>query len=471
MLLERYYDDSLAQASYLIGCERSREAIVIDPNVLETYQATLTRNRMKVRYVTETHIHADYLSGGRELARQHKATLLLSAHGGEDWTYVTAPTDSVRLIKDGDSIIIGMVRIDVIHTPGHTPEHVSFLVTDLASGDRPMGLVSGDFLFVGDVGRPDLLEKAAKVAGTMASSARELFASLQKTREWPDYLQIWPGHGAGSACGKALGAVPQTTLGYERLFNPALQFKNETAFVDWVLADQPEPPPYFAIMKQRNRDGWTRVSATDSVKAVDATAIRAALDRGDQVVDLRGSRDYAVGHVPGTINIPFGNSLVTYAGTVLRYDTPLFLLATSPEQAATVERRLALIGIEVRGTADREAVAILLAQNTEPLRTVDAATLAHQASTNGTRLIDVRGRSEWTHGHLPEARHIYLGDLPDRMSSLDRGDSLVVYCQSGTRASVAASLLRRAGFTNVTNFSGGVDAWVKAGLPLSMEDT
>ncbi len=467
MLLERYYDDSLAQASYLIGCERSREAIVFDPNVLETYQAALVRHRMKIRYVAETHIHADYLSGGRLLAREHKATLLLSSHGGKDWSYSTSPTESIRLITGGDSILVGMVRIDVIHTPGHTPEHVSFLVTDLASGDRPMGLVSGDFVFVGDVGRPDLLEKAAKIVGTMESSARELFASLLRTKDLPDYLQIWPGHGAGSACGKALSAVPSSSLGYERLFNPAFQQKDERAFVEWVLTDQPEPPPYFAVMKQRNRDGWARTGTAPV--AADAAQLAAAIARGDQVVDLRGSRDYGATHVPGTINIPFGNSLVTYAGTVLSYDRPIYLIATSPEQAATVERRLALIGMEVAAIADRAALDALMAKGKETLRTVEAPTLAAQLSRNEPRVIDVRGRAEWNDGHLPKAQHVYLGALAGELDSFKRDEPIVVHCQTGTRASIAASLMRRAGFTDVTNFPGGIDAWVKAGLPIEKD--
>jgi len=466
MLLERYYDDSLAQASYLIGCERAREAIVIDPNVLETYESALRRHRMKIRYVTETHIHADFLSGARALTREHKATLLLSSHGGKDWTYSTSPTDSVRLIKDGDSILVGMVRIDVIHTPGHTPEHVSFFVTDLAAGDRAMGLVSGDFLFVGDVGRPDLLEKAAKVRGTMASSARALFASLRRTRDLPDYLQIWPGHGAGSACGKSLGAVPSSTLGYERLYNPAFHHETETAFVDWVLADQPEPPPYFAVMKQRNRDGWARASGSDAPGSVDAAAILAAIQRGDQVVDIRGSRDFGPAHVPGTINIPFGSSFVTYAGTVLRYDVPLYLISNSAEQSAEAQRRLSLIGLEVAGVAARSD---LLSRAQAQLKVVEAASLAKQLSTNGPRVIDVRGRSEWNEGHLPKARHIYLGDLNAQMASLKKDEPVVVHCQTGTRSSIAASMMRRAGFTDVTNFPGGVEAWVKAELPIEKD--
>src|SRR5919204_3290361 len=200
MLLERYYDEALAQASYLIGCERTGEAIVIDPNVMERYEARATSQRMRIRYVTETHIHADFVSASRDLARDFGAELLLSGHGEDEWYYRN--TGAARLIHEHDSITVGRVRLDVLHTPGHTPEHVCFLVTDTAVSDRAIGLVSGDFLFVGDVGRPDLLEKAAKVSGSMHNAARQLYASLQRLENLPDYLQIWPGHGAGSACGK-----------------------------------------------------------------------------------------------------------------------------------------------------------------------------------------------------------------------------------------------------------------------------
>jgi hydroxyacylglutathione hydrolase len=237
MLLERYYDESLAQASFLVGCERTREAIVIDPNRdVARYVKAAAARRMTIRYVTETHIHADYLSGARGLAEAARATLLLSGHGGADWSYRFADGDGVRLVQEGDEITLGAVRLRVLHTPGHTPEHVAFLVTDTAAGDAPMGIVTGDFVFVGDVGRPDLLEKAANVRGSMEQSARQLYASLQRLRTFPDYLQLWPGHGAGSACGKALGAVPQTTLGYERVVNPAFQQATEAEFVRWVLA-------------------------------------------------------------------------------------------------------------------------------------------------------------------------------------------------------------------------------------------
>jgi hydroxyacylglutathione hydrolase len=469
MLLERYYDDSLAQASYLIGCERSGEAIVIDPNPLESANITAGRG-MEIRYVAETHIHADYFSGARKLAREARATLLLSGHGGKDWSYKYEPADNVRLIRDGDVITLGMVRLDVLHTPGHTPEHVSFLVTDLALGDRPMGLISGDFIFVGDVGRPDLLEKAAKVAGTMEGAAKQLFASLHKTRNLPDYLQIWPGHGAGSACGKALGAVPSTTLGYERLYNPAFQHKDEASFVKWVLADQPEPPPYFAVMKQRNRDGFEIPSEWDGLSWAPGDALVNAIASGAQVLDLRGTKDFGTSHVPGTINIPGrSNSFVTYAGTVLNYESPIVPIVDSSQMGAQVMQQFARIGLHVSGIANHDGLKAALALGAESLKTVNAETLAKQIASNGPRVIDVRGRSEWNGGHLPKARHIYLGDLNAQMASLKKDEPIVVHCQTGTRSSIAASMLRRAGFKDVTNFNGGVVAWAKAGLPLESE--
>jgi len=467
MLLERYYDDSLAQASYLIGCERAREAIVIDANRgVRRYLEAAESRRMRIRFVTETHIHADYLSGSRELARAARAELLLSDHGGADWSYGLAGSDGARLLRDGDSIEVGAVRLEVRHTPGHTPEHISFLATDTATGDRPLGMITGDFVFVGDVGRPDLLELAAKIADTMESAARQLFGSLQKLRALPDWLQLWPGHGAGSACGKSLGSVPQTTLGYERLYNPAFQHAREEDFVRWVLADQPEPPAYFAVMKRLNRDGPPTRPATDPVQ-LEADAVADSLERGDWVVDVRSSRDFSKGHVVGTINVPSGKSLPTYAGTVLSYDRPIVLVAQSREQALAAVEQLALIGMDrVAGWIPFAALRdggrrVTLAGM--PL--VDAATLAAETRRDGPRVIDVRGRPEWNDGHLPGATHIYLGDLPGRLGEFDKSEPLVVHCASGSRSSIAASLMRARGFTNVVNFAGGTDAWRKEDLP------
>src|SRR6476659_3765655 len=256
MFFRRFYDDQLAQASYLLGCQATGEALVVDPNRhLEPYLRGAEAEGLRITHVTETHIHADFVSGSRELAARAGARLLLSAEGGPEWSYAFARDAGATLLRDGDRFMVGNIRFDVLHTPGHTPEHLSFLVTDTPATDRPMGAITGDFIFVGDVGRPDLLEKAARVAGTMRASAHALFGSIQRFKQLPDYLQLWPGHGAGSACGKALGAVPSSTLGYERIANWAFTAGSEAEFVKLVLEGQPAPPRYFAVMKRLNRDG------------------------------------------------------------------------------------------------------------------------------------------------------------------------------------------------------------------------
>src|SRR5690606_13169215 len=256
MLLKRFYDNKLAQASYLVGCAATGEALVVDPNRnAEEYVAAAAGEGLRITHVTETHIHADYVSGSRELAARTGARMYLSAEGGPDWQYEFAAADGATLLRDHDTFMVGNIRIEVLHTPGHTPEHLSFLVTDTAATEAPMGVFTGDFVFVGDVGRPDLLERAAKVANTMEAGARQLYASIQRFKELPNHLQIWPGHGAGSACGKSLGAVPQTTLGYERVVNWGLTSPSEAEFVREVLEGQPDPPRYFAEMKRINREG------------------------------------------------------------------------------------------------------------------------------------------------------------------------------------------------------------------------
>jgi hydroxyacylglutathione hydrolase len=470
MLLERYYDESLAQASYLIGCERTREAIIVDPNRdIDRCARAAAAHRMRIRYVTETHIHADYLSGSRDLARATGAQLLLSGHGAGDWRYAFAAEAGARLLMDGDSVDVGAIRLEVLHTPGHTPEHICFRVTDTAVSERAVGMLTGDFIFVGDVGRPDLLERAANVQGSMTAAARQLYDSLARTREMPDYLQLWPGHGAGSACGKSLGAMPQTTLGYERLVNPAFQHRAEDAFVAWVLADQPEPPNYFAVMKRLNRDGPPARPAWDSFRQMDAAAVEIALDRDHWVVDVRGTAEFARMHVPGTINIPASKSLATYAGTVLTYDRPVIVIAKTREQAQSVIAQLALIGMDnVAGFASLEVLQQIRSAGRRlgSVAMIDPSGLAAKLETDGPRVIDVRGTSEWKDGHLPKATHIYLGDLERRVAASRRDEPIVVHCETGSRASIAASLLLARGFTDVTVLRGGYTAWKNDGLPL-----
>lgn len=254
MYFQRFYHAALAQASYLVGCQRTGAAVVVDPlRDVGPYLEAAAAPGLRVTHAAETHIHADFVSGARELAARAGAELLLSGEGGAAWQYAYAPSDGAgavraRLLRHGDHVAVGDVRLDVLHTPGHTPEHLSFVVADRvadeATGVGPWGVLTGDFVFAGDVGRPDLLERAAGEAGTMNAEARTLFRSLERFRALDDRLLVWPGHGAGSACGKALGAVPATTVGYERRANWALREGDEDAFVRLVLAGQPEAPRY-----------------------------------------------------------------------------------------------------------------------------------------------------------------------------------------------------------------------------------
>ena len=230
---------------------------------------TAAKEGLRITHVTETHIHADFVSGSRELAARTGASLYLSDMGDENWKYAYAHEPNVILVRDRDTWMVGNVRVEVMHTPGHTPEHIAFMITDTAGADRPIGVFTGDFLFVGDVGRPDLLEEAAGMVGTKEAGARLQYQSVARFKELPDYLQIWPGHGAGSACGKALGAIPSTTLGYEKLFNPAFQFDAEDAFVAWLLAGQPEAPRYFAQMKKVNKEGPALLATLPSPTHID----------------------------------------------------------------------------------------------------------------------------------------------------------------------------------------------------------
>ncbi|MCS7034639.1 MAG: MBL fold metallo-hydrolase, partial [Phycisphaerae bacterium] len=271
MLLKSFYDRALAHASYLVGCQRSGEAIVIDPGRnVEPYLTAAAAEGLRIVAAAETHIHADFVSGSRELADRVGAKLYLSDEGPADWKYQFAGRHESRLLKDGDEFHIGGVKLTVLHTPGHTPEHISFLLTDQGGGaNAPMGIFTGDFVFVGSIGRPDLLETAAGVVGSAEAGARQLFHSMRKFLSLPDYLQVWPAHGAGSACGKGLGAVPSTTVGYERLFNPALQFTDEARFVEYILADQPETPFYFGVMKRVNKVGPTLIRELAPVSAID----------------------------------------------------------------------------------------------------------------------------------------------------------------------------------------------------------
>lgn len=473
VLLKRFYDHKLAQASYLVGCQATGDALVVDPNRdVSQYLQAAEDEELTVRFVSETHIHADYLSGSRELAHRTGATLLLSGDGPEDWRYGFAHEGNTRVVHDGDEVAVGNVKVRILHTPGHTPEHISFMITDGATSSEPMGVLTGDFIFVGDVGRPDLLEKAAGVKDTMEEGARVLYRSLGRFRALPPWLQILPGHGAGSACGKALGAVPSSTLGYEHLVNWAFQARDEDDFVAQVLKDQPEPPRYFADMKRMNRDGPPLLGPVPVPERADPGSLAGILAGGGIIVDTRDRERFARGHVPGTINIPLTRSFPNWCGWFLPYDRPVHLVADGAEEAREAARDLSLIGIDgTAGYFDGAALEVWRSDNAglATLTVVDWDRGERAVRDEGAVLVDVRNLTEWNEGHAPGARHIHLGYLPGRIDELPRDVPVLVYCQSGHRSAIGASLLRSEGFADVRNVDGGVDERERRGLPLAVE--
>ena len=475
MLLKRFYHEGLAQASYLIGCQQTGEALIVDANRnIGQYIDAARAANLRVTHVTETHIHADYVSGSRDLAATTGATLFLSAEGGQDWQYRFARDAGATYLQDGETFAVGNVRIEAMHTPGHTPEHLTFLVADTLASPQPIGAITGDFIFVGDVGRPDLLERVVGTDGSMRAGAKLLFESLRRfTERCPDWLQLWPGHGAGSACGKSLGALPQTTLGYEKLTNWAFQIDREDAFVDAVLDGQPEPPIYFATMKRMNRDGPPPLKDVPPLRRLEAGALAGALSRKDLVIDLRRADDFSAKHIPGTISIPLSRAFAGYAGWVLPYDRDIFLLAASDDEsrARHAATELSMIGLDrVAGWFGADAVTAWTGAGGEMVESRQVAPTDVAAHlTSGATVMDVRSLAEWRSGHVIGSQHVPLGRLVAHMQDKPRGQPVILLCESGSRSAIGASLLTAAGFTDVSNLTGGIAAWRREGLPLEVD--
>lgn len=468
MLLKYFYDDKVAHASYLVGCQATGEALIVDPGRdIRPYVTSAEDNGLRIVAAAETHIHADFLSGARELAEQVGAKLLLSDEGDDDWKYQYLSAYEHQLLYDGSIFNLGNIKLEAIHTPGHTPEHISLLVTNTVAADKPIGIFTGDFVFVSDVGRPDLLEQAAKIADTAKPGARQLWHSLQRFKRLPDFVQVWPAHGAGSACGKSLGAVPSSTVGYEMLFNWAFQYEDEDEFVEALLSGQPEAPTYFAMMKKLNKEGPAILNGIPQPAQLDETHLKGILAEGLTVVDTRSDESFAARHIPGTINIPLDQSFTNWAGWLLDYNQPFYLIA-DPASVSQVMHDLIYIGLDnVGGYFDTAVV-----QNWSEPQSYTMAKPAEVADriTNGEVVVlDVRADSEWIEGHIPNAHHIMLGYLPERVDELPPDRPVVVQCQSGSRSAIGASLLQAKGREQVINLDGGFDAWTAADLPTEQE--
>ena len=429
--------------------------MLIDPERdVDRYVAIARQEGLRITAVTETHIHADFLSGCLEFVERHGCRAYLSAEGGPEWEYEwAAGRDQVTLLRDGDGFSVGGIGIQAIHTPGHTPEHLSFMITDRAGGaSEPMGMVSGDFIFVGDLGRPDLLESAAGHAGQMEPSARRLYGSAVGVFELPDYLRIWPGHGAGSACGKALGAVPDTTAGYEKRFSPALAAVRggEDAFVRYILDGQPEPPLYFGRMKIENRRGPALLGPLPRPpRLAGADLLAVAADPGVVVLDTRVDRvGYYGAHIPGSIYAPLNRSFPTIAGCYVDPASRIALVCDEGQVEEAV-RDLVRIGLDhVTGWAPpAELVALQTGDNgLASIEVIDFAELERRRDAAGLHVLDVRRATEFARSCIDGATNIAHTRLAARLDELPRDGALAVHCLSGARASAASSLLEREGF-------------------------
>jgi hydroxyacylglutathione hydrolase len=363
-------------------------------------------------------------------------------------------------LKDGDVIKVGNLTLEVMHTPGHTPESISFLLTDHPATDKPIMVFTGDFVFIGDIGRPDLLEKAAGLVGTKEAGAKQMFQSLKKFAVLPEYVQVWSAHGAGSACGKALGAVHSSTVGYEKIRNWAFQYgEDEKEFTDYLLADQPEPPKYFAMMKHLNKVPRTLLIEVPKHPKLSKEQFISAYEKSIKVIDTRNKVDFANGFIDRSLNIQGNNSFSTWCGWLLNYQEQ-FILVADDSQMEDLTRKLMRIGLDnIYGyISDVNDLGM-------ELQTADVISLEEFKTYIGkdnVQIVDVRGVSEYEAGHVEGAENVFVGTLPDNLDKISKDKQVVIHCQAGDRSAVAYSILAKNGFKNVKNFSGGMKEWLAA---------
>ena len=457
MLLERIYDEDLAQASYFIGCQASNEAVVVDPrrDVAE-YLELAHRHGMKIVAVTETHIHADYLSGSRELAAATGAAVYVSGEGDDDWQY---GFEGHRLY-DGGVISIGNVTITARHTPGHTPEHLIFEITDGAFSNDPGYVLSGDFVFAGELGRPDLLDEAADGVDTRYTGARQLFASLKNVfLAMADHVLVYPGHGAGSACGKSLGALPATTVGYERAnawWSSYLENDDEGGFIEHLLEGQPDAHAYFGRMKRQNKNGPAILGELPDLKELLAERAAEAVETDELiVVDTRSHNEVHTGTALGALNIPQEKpaSFGAWVYDPEREARPLVLLAADQAEAHRLRAHLVRVGID-------HFSGFISSLDGLPLVTPARVPAADLAAAEADVLLDVRNATEYAAGHIPGAENLSAGKVLWHLDKLPKGNTVISYCQSGKRNSVAASALRRKGY-RVLELEGSYHGWLE----------
>ncbi|HMH08001.1 MAG TPA: rhodanese-like domain-containing protein [Terriglobales bacterium] len=458
MYLEQFYLGCLAHASYMLGSET--EAVVVDPQRdVDLYLQAAEEHGLIIRHIFETHLHADFVSGHKELAARTGAQIYFGASAGATFPHVAVP--------DGFELRFGQARINVLETPGHTPESICLLVTDNEKAETPQAVLTGDTLFLGDVGRPDLSR-----THTPEQLAGMLYDSLHnKLMKLPDEVLVYPAHGAGSLCGRNMRAERSSTIGTERLTNYALQIRSREEFVKQLTSNLPARPDYFLQDAEINRGGASSLSEMPELKAIAPAELKVMLEEeeGVMALDIRPGDQFVAGHVPGSVNIALSGQFATWAGTILGLSSPPVLIADSPEQLAEARLRLARVGIEAErgylqgGVRGWKQAGFDLAQLPE----ITAQELQRRLSENTVRALDVRREPEWMAGHVAGAAWWPLDRFRVSPPEIDLSLPLAVHCQSGYRSMIACSLLQRAGFKNVINVAGGFAAWQEAQLPVA----
>jgi hydroxyacylglutathione hydrolase len=452
MYFEQFYLACLAHASYMLGA--AGEAAVVDPQRdVDIYLKAAQEQGLKIRHIFETHLHADFVSGHKELAERTGANIYIGERAGAKFAHVP--------LRDGSEVRFGDIRITALETPGHTPEAVCLVVRDMAKSPEPALVLTGDTLFIGDVGRPDLSKQYTpqQLAGMLYDSLHEKLLRL------PDKVLVYPAHGAGSLCGRSMRADRFSSIGTERLTNPALQVRSRDEFVQQLTANLPPRPAYFAQDAELNREGAAALEELPPLPVITPARLRSLIEEGANVLDTRSPDQFGAGHVPGSINIALAGQFATWAGIVLGLEGLPVLIAESPEKLAESRIRLARVGIEKcvgclpGGVEEWKQAGLELASVPQ----MTAAELCERM--DGLQVLDVRRENEWQAGHIDGARWWPLDRFSSELPKLDRNKPVAVHCKSGYRSAIACSLLLRAGYRNVANVVGGFDAWQQAALP------
>jgi len=453
---EQFYLGCLAHASYMLASEG--EAVVVDPQRdVELYLQAAAAHGVKIRHIFETHLHADFVSGHQELAARTGATIYIGAEA-----HATMPHVALR---EGFELNFGNGMIRVLETPGHTVESVCLVVTDRDKSPQPWAVLTGDTLFIGDVGRPDL-----SPGRTPAQLAGMLYDSLhQKLMRLDDSVLVYPAHGAGSLCGKNMRAERSSTIGTERLTNYALQIKSRDEFIAQLTSNLPARPEYFSRDAEINRTGAPALSELPALRALSPRELSALLQEGGIALDVRTAEEFAAGHVPGSINIALSGQFATWAGTLLGLGSQPVLISDTPDQIQEARLRVARVGIEALGGYLAGGTAAWK-QEGFPVATVEQITaenLQSQLRSGGVQVLDVRREPEWDAGHVDGATWWPLDNFKVSPPEINHDVRVVVHCKSGYRSMIAAGLLQRAGFKNIVNLIGGFDAWQQAKLPIA----